>query len=92
MMGRATLREVREALAAARSGEAKPPSATPTADELASLAHLLKGDASETAAAPPTAGAAAEVQPEGPRQSFQQTGGALLLCPIHCFRCFRHQM
>ena len=52
MMGRTTLREVREALAAARTGEAKPPSTSPTADELEALVRLLEGGASET----PTAG------------------------------------
>jgi hypothetical protein len=52
MMGRTTLREVREALAAARSGQAKPPSASPTVDELESLVRLLEAGASETPAAP----------------------------------------
>ena len=48
MMGRTTLREVREALAAARSGQAMPPSASPTVDELESLARLLEASVGET--------------------------------------------
>lgn len=76
MMGRTTLREVREALAAARSGEAKPTPVAPTVDELEALARLLEGHAGETSEASPVAGASAKAPPEGPNQALQKTGGA----------------
>ena len=44
MMGHMTLREVREALAAAKSRRTKAP-ATPTVEELESLARLLEQEA-----------------------------------------------
>ncbi len=56
------LREVREALAAARAGEANPPSATPTADELEALVRSLQADASAPPALP-VAGVPAETPP-----------------------------
>ena len=42
MTGRETLREIREALAAARSGERVPPSAPAVAEELEALARSLE--------------------------------------------------
>ena len=45
MMGRMTLREVREALAAARARGSKAPATTPTVAELESLARLLEREA-----------------------------------------------
>ncbi len=58
MMGRMTLREVREALAAARARGPKAPPTGPTVEELESLARLLER---ETEAGVP----AAESRPEG---------------------------
>ena len=71
MMGRTTLREVRETLAAARSGQVKPASASPTVDELESLARLLEAGESEAPAAP-----IVEILPGKPNQIPGQTGGA----------------
>jgi hypothetical protein len=62
MIGRMTLREIREALAAARRGEAKGPTAL-TADELEALARSLEAQASAAPAPPPTAGAPPEPPP-----------------------------
>jgi hypothetical protein len=45
MMGRMTLREVREALAAAKAGETKAPATGPTVEELESLARILEREA-----------------------------------------------
>jgi hypothetical protein len=42
MTGRETLREIREALAAARAGERVPPSAPAVAEELEALARSLE--------------------------------------------------
>ena len=42
MMGRMTLREVREALAAAKAKGTKAPATSPTVEELESLARLLE--------------------------------------------------
>jgi hypothetical protein len=42
MTGRETLREIRDALAAARAGEWVPPSAPPVAEELEALARSLE--------------------------------------------------
>lgn len=42
MTGRSTLREIREALAAARAGEQLPPSAPAVAEELEALARSLE--------------------------------------------------
>ena len=69
MMGRMTLREVREALARARSGEARPPSA-PTVVELEELAQRLNGPGGvgPGGPAPPDASAgapSAETPPSG---------------------------
>ena len=76
MMGRTTLREVREALVAVRSGEASPPPVTSTAGELELLGRLLEADVSETPSASRMAGASAEVPHEEPTQALQETGGA----------------
>ena len=62
MMGRTTLREIREALAAAQTGEGKSPP-PPLATELESLARLLEYQANVTPAGPPTPGPTAEVPP-----------------------------
>jgi hypothetical protein len=51
MMGRMTLREIREALAAAKAKGAKAPATAPTVEELESLAQLLEREAQ--AGAPP---------------------------------------
>ena len=51
MMGRMTLREVREALAAAKAKGAKASAAAPTVEELESLARLLEREAKEGVAA-----------------------------------------
>ena len=45
MIGRMTLREVREALAAARARGTKAPATSPTVEELESLARLLEREA-----------------------------------------------
>jgi hypothetical protein len=45
MIGRMTLREVREALATARAREASASAASPTVEELESLARLLEREA-----------------------------------------------
>jgi hypothetical protein len=45
MMGRMTLREVREALAAAKARGTKAPATVPTVEELESLARLLEREA-----------------------------------------------
>jgi hypothetical protein len=45
MMGRMTLREVREALASAKSKSAKVPTTAPTVAELESLARVLEREA-----------------------------------------------
>jgi len=45
MMGRMTLREVREALAAAKARGTKVPAMAPTVEELESLARLLEREA-----------------------------------------------
>jgi hypothetical protein len=45
MMGRMTLREVREALAAAKARGRKPSAKSPTVKELESLARLLEREA-----------------------------------------------
>jgi hypothetical protein len=45
MMGRMTLREVREALAAAKAKGTKAPATSPTVEELESLARLLEREA-----------------------------------------------
>jgi hypothetical protein len=58
MIGRMTLREVREALAAAKARGAKAPATAPTVAELESLARLLEREAA--AGAP-----AEEPRPEG---------------------------
>jgi hypothetical protein len=52
MMGRTTLREIRDALTAARRGGGKPTPPTPTAEELEALAQTLKGSAAEMTADP----------------------------------------
>ncbi len=52
MIGRMTLREIREALEAARRGETKGPT-TLTVEELEALARSLEAQASATPAAPP---------------------------------------
>ena len=49
MMGRMTLREIREALAAAKAKGTKASATAPTVEELESLARLLEREA-ETAA------------------------------------------
>jgi hypothetical protein len=60
MMGRMTLREVREALAAAKARGAKASIAAPTVAELEALARLLEREAEAGAptAGPPREGAA----------------------------------
>ena len=60
MMGRMTLREVREALAAAKARGTKAPATAPTVEELESLARLLEREAEAAAPAeePPLEGAA----------------------------------
>lgn len=45
MMGRMTLREVREALATARARGTKAPATEPTVEELESLARVLEREA-----------------------------------------------
>jgi hypothetical protein len=45
MIGRMTLREVREALAAAKASGTKAPATAPTVEELESLARLLEREA-----------------------------------------------
>lgn len=45
MIGRMTLREVREALAAAKAGGGRASAASPTVEELESLARLLEREA-----------------------------------------------
>lgn len=50
-----TLREVREALAAARAGEGPSPSADPTVEELEALVRALADEASAAKSGPPTA-------------------------------------
>jgi hypothetical protein len=64
MIGRMTLREIREALAAARRGETRSPT-TLTADELEALARSLEAQASATPAAPPASDAPTEAPPAG---------------------------
>jgi hypothetical protein len=64
MIGRMTLREIREALEAARRGETRGPTAL-TVEELEALARTLEAQASATAAAPPAAGAPTEAPPAG---------------------------
>lgn len=66
MIGRTTLREVREALAAARSGEAKPTPAASTVEELEGLARQLEGHAGESSEVLPVAGASTKAPPEEP--------------------------
>lgn len=61
MMGRTTLREIKEALAAARVGQP-----TPLAVELESLARLLEGE--------PHSAPAEGASTEDPNQAEQQTG------------------
>jgi hypothetical protein len=51
MIGRMTLREVREALAAARARETTAPATTPTVEELESLARILEREAKAAAPA-----------------------------------------
>jgi hypothetical protein len=61
MMGRMTLREVREALAAAKARRTKAPAKSPTVAELESLARLLEREAEgEVAAKEPSMQGAAE--------------------------------
>jgi hypothetical protein len=81
-MGRMTLREVREALAAAKAGRTKAAARAPTVEELESLARLLERDAEAAAPAeePRLEGAAEQangggrrgsrrsVRPRGPRR------------------------
>lgn len=55
MMGRTTLREIREALAAAKAGEAKPSPVASTAEELETLARSLEGQSNERPVVPTTA-------------------------------------
>jgi hypothetical protein len=70
MMGRMTLREVREALAAAKARGTKAPPTAPTVEELESLARILEREAE--AAAP-----AEEPRPEGrPNKVLPRTAGA----------------
>ena len=68
MMGRMTLREIREALAAAKAKEKKAPTKSPIVEELESLARRLEREAegrvpSKEPSVPGTAeqGAAADV-------------------------------
>lgn len=61
MMGRTTLQEVRDALAAARTGEPKSP--TTVAGELEALGRLLKGHADGKPISPPTPGTPVEPPP-----------------------------
>jgi hypothetical protein len=58
MMGRMTLHEVREALAAAKARGTKAPATTPTVKELESLARILEreAEAGVPAAEPPLGG------------------------------------
>jgi hypothetical protein len=51
MMGRMTLREVREALAAAKARGTKAPETAPTVEELESLARLLEREVEAQVAA-----------------------------------------
>lgn len=69
MMGRMTLREVREALAAAKARGANAPATTPTVTELESLARLLE---KEEAAAP----AKEQSLEETAEQDAEADGGA----------------
>ena len=73
MMGRTTLREIREALAAARSAEVQLVPATPTVDELESLGRSLEGQESETPA-PLRTGASAQASPAEPNEALGQAG------------------
>jgi hypothetical protein len=69
MMGRMTLREVREALAAAKARDGKAPATAPTVAELESLARLLEREAG--AGAP-----AEEPRPEGAAEQDAAADGA----------------
>ncbi len=72
MMGRMTLREIREALAAAKARGTKAPATAPTVEELESLARLLER---ETEAQVP----AAEARLEGvTEQGAAANGGGQL--------------
>ena len=68
MMGSTTLREIREALAAVRSGEATTSATTPAA-ELESLALLLEGELSQMPSAP-MAKASTKMPQEGPNPAL----------------------
>ena len=63
MMGRTTLREIREALAAAKAGEAEPAPAASTAEELDVLARSLKSQSKERPVAAPLASPPTEAPP-----------------------------
>jgi hypothetical protein len=76
MIGRMTLREIREALEAARRGETKGPTAL-TADELEALARSLETQASATPAAPPAAGAPSEAPSAGTAEPGAPDRGAV---------------
>lgn len=72
MMGRMTLREVREALAAAKAKATRAAATAPTVEELESLARLLEQEAQ--AEAPPEEPhlkepAAPGAAPDNPRES-----------------------
>jgi hypothetical protein len=69
MMGRTTLREVREALAAAKKRGAAAPAKSPTVEELESLIRLLEREAKAKLNAKAEIGATAEGGRRRPRRS-----------------------
>lgn len=71
MMDRTTLREVKEALAAARLGESKP-TATPMTAELEALAEALKSEVRNS----PLEGDSVESPTEEPNKPLVPTGHA----------------
>jgi hypothetical protein len=82
MMGRMTLREVREALAAAKATGAKASAPSPTVQELESLARQLEREAEAGAPAEDPRGNGADDQGapadsgrgQGPRRSVRRRG------------------